>query len=201
MPKLDATQLAAASACLVLGGCVSPLPFGPGRFEVQSEDVRIADVSGRTLYGDMSPAGARTFEVIQFEISSETNLHTYFEHMLLQVRCTVDHSTDRSEASRGHGPYYNGIDLRSYTYKPNSVTLTPRSRDGRYSYTVYAFADLSATRLINHSFERFPLEPMKFSELSCFVIGTAMAPVMFPRSNDFGLSREQFLKLLAAHRS
>jgi hypothetical protein len=121
------------------------LPFGPGRVGVLTENIRMAKVSDRALFGGMSSLSppARTFDVIQFDLSSDTNFHAYFDGRQIQVRCTVDRNIDRSEASGGYGPFYDGVNLASYTLRPKSITLTPRPRDGRFSYTVYAFADLS----------------------------------------------------------
>ena len=198
------TLIALALGYVILGGCVNPLPFGPGRVTVVTEDIRIAKVSDRTLFGEMISQSApiRSLEVIQFDLSSDADFHSYFEGRQIQVRCTVDHNLDPSRITNGYGPYNNGVDLSSSPMiRPKDLVLTPRAHDGRFSYLVYAFVDLSATRLIDHSFRQFPLETMEFSELSCFVIGVTKAPVLFPRSNDFGLSREQFLKLIARFRS
>jgi hypothetical protein len=179
-----------------VAGCV--LPFGPGPIEVVTEDIRITQVSNRTLFGERTSRPDETREVIQFNLSSDTNIRSHLSKRLIQVRCRVD---DGNDITFGRGPFNEGVDFSESPENGNTASK-PRASDGRFSYTVYAFVDLSQARLIDgHLSRSFPLEPMAFSQLSCFIIGVTMAPVRFPRSNDFGLSREVFLKLLQARRS
>jgi hypothetical protein len=137
-------------------------------------------------------------EVVQFELSSDTDFHRHFKHRFMQIRCNVDGNSEHAWSDFGFGPFYEGTDLSSSSAHKNKLVLAPRACDGRYAYTVYAFTDLSASWLEDgHLQRRTRLEPMRFSRLSCFIIGVAMAPVSFPRSNAFALDRNEFITLLS----
>lgn len=189
---------------LLLAGCILPLPIGSGPVTVVTEDVRIATVSDETLFGKTVGAFTPTkmVEVVQFDLSSDTDFHRHFKSRLMQVRCNVDGNTDHAWSTFGFGPFYEGIDLHSSSVHESKLVLVPRARDGRYAYTVYAFASLSARWLEDgHLARDTHLESLHFSRLSCFIIGVTMAPLLFPQSNEFVLSRDQFIALLSARRA
>ena len=177
----------------LLAGCI-----GPGPVSVVTEDVRITTVPQETIFGkSVGASSQKMVEVVQFELSSDTDFHRHFKHRLMQIRCTVEGNSEHAWSDFGFGPFYEGIDLSSSSAHENELVLAPRVYDGRYAYTVYAFADLSATRLEDgHLLRRTRLEPLHFSRLSCFIVGVAMAPVSFPRSNEFTLNRDEFIALL-----
>lgn len=188
---------------LLLAGCVWPLPIGPGPVTVATEDVCIASVPEEMLFGKplRFSEPPKTIKVIQFDLSSDVDLHQHFKRRIMQVRCDVDGNTDHIWSNFGHGPFYAGVDLSSLDYRDQRV-LVPRAHDGRYAYTVYAFAGLSASWLEDgHAVRHTDLDPLHFSHLSCFIIGVTMAPVLFPQSNEFVLSRDQFIALLSERRA
>jgi hypothetical protein len=183
----------AAIAVAVLGCMVE-------RVSVVVEATRVEEVSNHILFatvlGDSEPD--RGVEVVAFDISSDVELKRYFEDRLIQVRCLVDGAGD----STGFGPYYRGTDLSTISSDAlKGYQIAPRSSDGRYAYTVYAFANLAATRLVDSQFQSTPLEAMTFSRVSCFIVGVTKAPVLFPKSNEFILTRDQFQALVRVYRT
>jgi hypothetical protein len=187
----------------LLTACVWPLPIGPGPVTVVTEDVRIATVPEEMLFGSTGGATPpRMVEVVQWDITSETDFHRHFKDRFMQVRCTVDGNADHAWSDFGHGPFYKGVDLSRSSVDGGDRALLPRARDGRYAYTVYAFAGLSAGWLEDgHLSRRTDLESVHFSRLSCFIIGVAMAPVLFPKSNEFVLSHDRFIALRSARKA
>ena len=180
-------------ATVLLVGCAVE------RVRITVESTRIEPVSERLLFGTMVSESAplRQMEVLVFEVSSDSDIRTIFENRQIQVRCEVDGKGD----SRGYGPFDGDFDLSTPRKSVRADRIgKPVRSDGRYAYTIYAFTSLSATTLIDGRFVNTPLESINFSKLSCFIIGVEKAPVVFPRSNEFTLTRAKFLNLLAEYR-
>jgi hypothetical protein len=174
---------------------MNPLSFGPGRISVSNEGAQIVEVPTRKIYISESD---KKVSAIRFDLSSETDLHSYFDGLNIQIRCALN---DNEYAdSFGSGPFV-GSGSVNLAAPYNGMTASQQRSDGRYIYTVYAFGDLSASRLENHTFKRYPLETLQFSKLSCFIVGVTKAPVLFPRSNEFILTHDQFLTALKTFRS
>ena len=182
-----------AIAAISLLGCAVE------RIRITVDSTRIDRVSDRLLFGTMVSESApmRQIEVLVFEVSSDSDIRPIFEDRQIQVRCEVDGKGD----SRGYGPFDGNFDLSTprKSVKADRISEPIRSH-GRSAYTIYAFTSLSATNLIDGRFVDTPLESINFSELSCFIVGVEKAPVLFPRSNEFTLTRAKFLDLLAEYR-
>jgi len=163
------------------------------------DSTRIERVSDRLLLGTMvsESAPVRHIEVLVFEVSSDSDIRPIFKNRQIQVRCEVDGKGDSS----GYGPFTGNIDPSTPRKGVKAHrTDEPVRSDGRSAYTIYAFASLSATNLIDGRLVNTPLESINFSKLSCFIIGVGKAPVLFPRSNEFTLTRAKFENLLAEYR-
>jgi hypothetical protein len=142
-------------------------------------------------------APTRQLEVLVFEVSSDVDISPIFEDRQIQVRCEVDGKGD----SFGYGPFVGNFDLSAPRQNSAAArSVTSLGSDGRSAYTIYAFANLAATELVDGRFIDTPLESLNFSKLSCFIIGVTKAPVFFPRSNAFILTHAEFLDLLAEYR-
>jgi hypothetical protein len=185
--------------CLIVSGCIYLPWFERGRVTVVTENVSIAKVPNDVLFGKSSrlPGTAQFSEVVQFDLSSDTDLLDYFANRAIQIRCRLDGDMNIRWSNFGYGPFYEGTDLSVLAMDRKKFALSPRTHDGRYSYTVYAFKDLNAGWLENGTTSRdAPLETLQFSQISCYIIGVAKAPVSFPQSTNFSLSREQYMMLI-----
>jgi hypothetical protein len=177
--------------------CSNPLPFGPGRVEVALEDASVRMVAHETLFPESTNAKLRHVprQVVQFRISSRTDLLKFFEdgHRQLQTRCAVDGSANgKAYNSVGYGPLAEGSEhgaaSRGLTSKPET-----------YYYAVYSFVDLEADDREYKDGKpatTLDLKVDRFDALNCHLLGVEKAPVLFPRSNDFGVSARQFDDLL-----
>jgi hypothetical protein len=180
-------------ATISLIGCATE------RVKMTVDSTRIEQVSDRLLFGTMVSESApmHQLEVLVFEVSSDVDIRPIFENRQIQVRCEVDGKGDSS----GYGPFNGNVNLSTPWKNVKAARMgAPLRTDGRSAYTVYAFANLAATNLVDGRFVDTPLESMNFSKLSCFISGVTKAPVFFPRSNEFILTHAKFLNLLAEYR-
>jgi hypothetical protein len=192
-PRYVKLATLAVIATMSLVGCAVQ------KVRITVDSTRIERVSDRLLLGTMVSESApkRELEVLVFEVSSDSDIRPMFENRQMQVRCEVDGKGDSS----GYGPFANNFDLSKPGRSAKTVGIgAPLRSDGRTVYTIYAFANLSATNLVGSRFVETPLESINFSKLSCFIIGVTKAPVLFPRSNEFILTRDNFLMILAEYR-
>ncbi|UHQ18309.1 hypothetical protein LVB87_08720 [Lysobacter sp. KIS68-7] len=175
--------------------CTNPLPFGPGRVDVTLEDASIQVLENEAIFPEDVFAESRHVprQVIQFRISSRTDLLKYFKDWdrQLQVRCSVEGSANgRAYHSIGYGGLHKCAEDGGRECKP-----TP----GRYRYTVYSFIDLEANDdeyANGKPATTLGLKTDRFESLKCHLIGVQKAPVLFPRSNDFFVSAWEFQNLL-----
>jgi len=183
---------------VVVASCASPLPFGPGRVAVTLEETNIRVVENDALFPEFvgKQADRTPRQVVQFRISSQTDLPKYFKDWdrQLQVRCSVEgNNNGRKYDSFGVGPLPEGGPQNS---GDNSGQVTPKSK---HYYTIYAFIDLIAE---DHQFQdgnpatTLNLKVDHFESLRCHLLGVTMAPVIFPRSNDFVIPVNRFQTLL-----
>lgn len=190
--------VAVSLTCLFAGACVNPLPFGPGRVHLRQENVQLAAVPESVLFqpSGLAKTSNKQRDAVRFDFSSEVDLRHYFRDRIIQTRCEVVGGKLAKQSNWASGPYYEGTHL---SLLPPEVQL--KAVDGKYHYSAYAFADLSATQLIDTSFKTTPLDQLRFTGLSCFIMGVAKAPVLFPRSNNLVLSDEDFMSQLRTLRA
>lgn len=183
-----------AVATISLVGCAVE------RVKMTVDSTRIERVSDHVLFGTMvrESAPTRHLEVLVFEVSSDADISPIFKDRQIQVRCEVDGKGD----SVGYGPFDGDFDLSARRRNVTELrNATPRRSDGRFAYTIYAFANLSSTTDSDDGrFIHTPLDSLNFSKLSCFIIGVIKGPALFPRSNEFNLTRAKFLDLVAEYR-
>ena len=187
------------SLTLIIVATIALVGCAVERVRLTVDSTRIDRVSDHVLFGSMirESAPTRLLDVLVFEVSSDGDISSIFENRQIQVRCKVDGKGE----SFGYGPFDGNINISAPRQNLAAVpNATPHRSDGRSVYTVYAFANLAATDLVDGQFIDTPLEIINFSELSCFVIGVAKAPVFFPRSNELTLTRSKFLDLVAEYR-
>jgi hypothetical protein len=190
--------VAVGLVCLFAGACVNPLPFGPGRMHLTQENVQLAAVPEATLFQPfgLAKTSDKQRDVVRFDFSSEIDLRHSLRDRIVQTRCEVVGGKLAKQSNWASGPYYEGTHL---SLLPPEVQL--KAVDGKYHYSAYAFADLSATQLIDTRFKTTPLDQLRFTGLSCFIIGVTKAPVLFPRSNNLVLSNEDFMSQLRTLRA
>jgi hypothetical protein len=183
---------------VVVAACASPLPIGPGRVAVTLEETNIRVIENDVLFPEFvgRQADRAPRQVVQFRISSQTDLLKYFKDWdrQLQVRCSVEgNNNGRKYDSFGIGPLPEGGPQNGGN---NSGQVTPGSK---HHYTIYAFIDLIAE---DHEFEdgkpatTLNLKVDHFESLRCHLLGVTMAAVIFPRSNDFVITVDRFQTLL-----
>jgi hypothetical protein len=155
--------------------CSNPFSTGPGRVAVSLEEASVRTIENEALFPHIS-ANVKHVQrqVIQFRISSRTDLLKYFEdwQRLVQVRCSVDGSANgRAYRDSGYGPRLERV-----------------GQDGVYHYLVYAFVDLTAWDVEREGGKpatTLDLTVDRFESLGCHIIGVQKAPVLFPRTNEF----------------
>ena len=187
-------------AMATLTGCSSPLTFGPGRVNVVLEDVQVRLIEHEAIFGKGAGGNANrpSHEVIQFAISSETDLLDYFEKWdrQIQVRCTVSGNTNgKSYSGFAMGPYSDGVNISRVDRHWGSYASRPDLNTNRFNYVVYGFFDLVAQDSeyeMGKPASRLDLRTEKFDRLSCHVLGVTMTPVLFPRTSDFVLDSREF---------
>jgi hypothetical protein len=169
-----------------IAGCSNPLPVGPGRVDINLQQVKVLLVDHAKLFpgapqrsGLSDPRAA-----LELTISSPTELLRYFAEWdrQVQVRCSVDGNLN--------GKSYLGV-----TTKPVLKTPGPSKQ---YEYTVYAFIDLKADDSeykAGRPATTLDLRTESFEALKCHFLGVTMAPVLFPRSNDVVVSEHTFRTL------
>jgi hypothetical protein len=88
---------------------------------------------------------------------------------------------------------------RRLTIHPSECAYPVLLSSGKHHYTIYAFIDLIAE---DHEFQdgkpvtTLNLKVDHFESLRCHLLGVTMAPVIFPRSNDFVITVDRFQTLL-----
>lgn len=187
---------------VTLAGCRDLPWIAHDPVAVFEQSVIIARVPNDLLVekkGEKLSGSVQFSEVIQFDLTSNTDLIDYFRNREIQVRCTLDGGKKHTWLNFGYGPYHNGVDLSEYVPpngRPESARLS-RDKDGKYSYVVYVFNDLNAMWLENGITDRqTPLEALRFTQISCYIIGVAKSPVSFPQSTNFGISRDELMMLI-----
>ena len=171
---------------IAAASCSNPFSFGPGRVAVSLEEASVRTVENEALFPG-TPANLKHVRrrVIQFRISSRTDLLKYFEdwERQVQVRCSVDGSVNgRAYGNSGYGPRLERVD-----------------QDGDYHYIVAAFVDLKAWDVEREGGKpatTLDLEVDRFESLGCHIIGVQMGPVLFPRTNDFVVAASMVHELI-----
>ncbi len=166
------------------------------RVAVTLEEASIRSVENEEIFSGFIPAERRHVQrqVVEFRISSQTDVIKYFEdrRLQIQVRCHVDGNTNgKAYETIGFGPRIDRMEndraLRNSTNKP-----------GRFYYVVYSFVDLKAYDVEYKEGKpatTLDLEADRFESLRCRIVGVEMGALIFPRSNDFGVSAKEFHEL------
>ncbi len=168
-------------------GCSNPLPVGPGRVEINLEQVKVLLVDHAKLFpGVTQPSGlSNPKAALELVISSRTELLRYFAewNRQVQVRCAVEGNL-------------NGKSYLGFATQPILKTPGPSKQ---YEYTVYAFIDLKADDAqyeAGRPATTLDLRTESFKVLKCHFLGVTKAPVLFPRSNDVVVSEKTLRTLL-----
>ncbi len=146
-------------------------------------------------------------EVIQFNITSKKELHHFFnviERKPIQVFCQAEGAKRTNNLKNiGFGPYYNEVNI-SKTFGPlSNATIKTLGNNSPFKYSVFAFVNLEAGYTQLHygvQETSLNLEIEQFDRLSCIIIGATYPPMPAPKSNEFGIDRDHFMKMLGSYK-
>lgn len=189
--RMSILQMHRTSLCALLAlgivGCSNPLPVGPGRVDINLDQVEVLLADQASLFpGSSTRSGSPSRrEALELVISSRTELLEYFAewNRQVQVRCSVEGNLN--------GRSYADVAVFPVTKKP--------ALSKSYQYTIYAFIDLKAedTQYVSgRPAATFDLRTERFESLKCHLLGVTKAPGLFPRSNEIVVSENTFRTLL-----
>ena len=179
--------------------CAVARPFDRGDVSVVLERATVVNVSRHEIFRTAAEPSA-SISAVRFDISSETDLASFFEGRLIQVRCFVTGPEDgRRYLTFGVGPFEGSLDLSDVAQREHVVAQA--AANTTHQYTVYAFLGLKAE---DSKFEEgrprgeYDLVSRKFESAGCFLVGVTMWPFGWPKSSTFVISSEEFISGLAA---
>ncbi len=160
---------------------------------VTLEAARFLDRPSSVIRGETTKKDTETF--IEFKISSDQDLLEFGKRWKLQAHCDLENEAHRDLGSPVWGPFHNGYDVSRPWRLPTSFTMAKRA-DGRFDYYLYAFPNLTAYEFREHGWFPEPVTKVQFSQVHCYLIGVKMAWLIFPRSNEWTMTRSELLELL-----
>jgi len=185
-----------------LPGCTGLITRMPGYHLIDLAAVRIETVPSRDLFRESTAApNAPPRTVLRFDVTSNHDLVDFFHDWILQLRCNLEGVPNgRPYSSFGYGALLKENE-RQKSARSVSAPKTPSNADAAHVYTLYAFVDLKAVDEDSVGWSsHVALETLQFDHISCYLIGVTKAPVLFPKSNAFSVTRQHFIELLQQSR-
>lgn len=164
--------------------------------DVTLEDISVVEKSWSFIRYDHVEEKTETF--LQFRVSTTQDLLDFSERWVLQVRCELKELKAETETHYPvWGPFHNGHDIASGWRLPENFVMTKRE-DGLYEYFIYSIPGLSVRESYGHQRHLKPIEDIDFSELKCFMRGVTKAPVLFPSSNTWTITKSELITVLSS---
>ena len=164
--------------------------------DVTLEDISVVEKSWSFIRYDNVEEETETF--LQFRFSTTQDLLDFAERWILQVRCELEGLKAETETHYPvWGPFHNGHDIASSWHLPENFVMTKRE-DGLYEYFIYSLPGLSVWESGDHRRHLKPIEDVDFNGLTCFLRGVTKAPVFFPSSNTWTITKSELMTVLSS---